>query len=83
MDKKGTHGGARPGSGRKTRYEKTKVLRVPEKYLSTIKALIEHLDATENICEGYLAEESEPVFIRSLKDKKQSITFITKPFKPE
>lgn len=83
MEDKKQHGGARPGSGRKTRYEKTKVLRVPDKYIPAIKALIEHLDATEYVCDGYQAEKSMPIFLRSLKDKKQHISFVTEPFKPE
>ncbi len=43
------HGGARPGAGRKTKYEKTVVMRVPEKYRDAIKAFIEHLDNTAYI----------------------------------
>lgn len=39
-------GGARPGAGRKTKYEKTVVMRVPEKYQDAIKTLITHLDET-------------------------------------
>lgn len=76
-----THGGYRPGAGRKTKYEKTTVLRVPDKYKDAIKALIEHLDATEHICEGYEDEASKPIYLRSLKDKKQHIHFITTPIK--
>ena len=41
------HGGARPGAGRKTKYEKTTVMRVPEKYQEAIKALIAHLDVSD------------------------------------
>lgn len=77
---KGQHGGARPGSGRKTKYEKTVVMRVPEKYLEAIRAFITHLDNTAYI-DGYYqdGEESEPVFLRSLDDNAQHISFTTKP----
>ena len=77
---KNTHGGFRPGAGRKTKYEKTKVMRVPEKYEEVLKALIKHLDETAHIdSKNYGAEESDPVYIRSLLDKKQEIIFKTKP----
>jgi hypothetical protein len=82
MEKK-QHGGARPGAGRKTKYENTVVMRVPEKYRDAIKALITHLDATDFIDKHYTAEESEPVYMRSLKDKKQHIIFRTEPLKNE
>ncbi|RLV57698.1 hypothetical protein D5018_21180 [Parashewanella curva] len=72
-------GGKREGSGRKTKYEKTKVMRIPEKYSEVIKALIEHLDQTAELDQNYKPVESDPVFIRSLKDKKQDITFKTSP----
>lgn len=75
------HGGYRPGAGRKTKYEKTVVMRVPEKYRDTIKALIEHLDETAMINTDYPAAESEPVFLRSLQDRKQEISFKTTPRK--
>lgn len=77
---KGLHGGARPGSGRKTKYEKTVVMRVPEKYLEAIKALITHLDETAYIDGHYQGcEVSEPVFLRSLDDNAQHVTFTTQP----
>jgi hypothetical protein len=74
------HGGARPGAGRKTKYEKTVVMRVPEKYRDAIKALIEHLDDTAYIDGHYpKGEASEPVFLRSLEDNAQHIAFFTSP----
>jgi hypothetical protein len=82
MEKK-QHGGARPGAGRKTKYENTVVMRVPEKYRDAIKALITHLDDTDYIDNHYTAEESKPVYMRSLKDKKQHIIFRTEPLKNE
>ncbi len=80
MEKK-QHGGSRPGAGRKTKYESTVVMRVPEKYRDTIKALISHLDDTDMIDKNYSAVESEAVFQRSLKDKGQNIVFRTEPVK--
>ena len=77
------HGGARAGSGRKTKYENTVVMRVPEKYRDVIKALIKHLDDTDYIDSHYKGTESDPVYMRSLKDKNQHITFRTEPFKNE
>ena len=78
---KGQHGGARPGAGRKTKYEKTVVMRVPEKYQEVIKALITHLDETAYLNSHYKSgQESEPVYLRSLDDNKQNITFKTMPF---
>ncbi len=80
MEKK-QHGGSRPGAGRKTKYESTVVIRVPEKYRDTIKALISHLDDTDMIDKNYSAVESKAVFQRSLKDKGQNIVFRTEPVK--
>lgn len=78
---KGQHGGARPGAGRKTKYEKTVVMRVPEKYQEVIKALITHLDETAYLNSHFKnGQESEPVYLRSLDDNKQNITFKTMPF---
>jgi hypothetical protein len=74
-----THGGFRTGAGRKTKYEKTVVLRVPEKYKTAIKMLIQHLDDCEMIDKNCSGVRSEPVFIRSLQDKPQKITFIVDP----
>jgi hypothetical protein len=74
-----THGGFRTGAGRKTKYEKTVVMRVPEKYKDAIKRLINHLDECEMIDKNYSSMKSEPVFIRSLQDKPQKITFVVEP----
>jgi hypothetical protein len=80
QSKSNNHGGARPGAGRKTKYEKTVVMRVPEKYQEAIKALINHLDNTAYIDSHYLkGEVSDPVFLRSLDDNAQNITFSTQP----
>lgn len=74
------HGGARAGAGRKTKYEKTVVVRVPDIYQETISELIAHLDATRYIDHHYpQGSESEPVFLRSLDGKAQLVFFTTKP----
>jgi hypothetical protein len=74
------HGGVRAGSGRKTKYAKTVVARVPEQYLETIRALISHLDDTRYIDHHYpQGSTSEPVFLRSLDGKPQHMVFTTKP----
>ncbi len=58
-------GGARAGSGRKTKYESTKVMRVPEKYHEAVKALIKHLDDTGMIdFSWYGSTESKPVYLQ-------------------
>ena len=80
-DSKKQHGGFRPGSGRKTKYDKTVVMRVPEKYRDALKSLITHLDECEMIDKNYSASTSEPVFIRSLLDKPQQVTFTVSPLK--
>jgi len=79
VEYKVTHGGFRTGAGRKTKYEKTVVMRVPEKYRDAIKMLIQHLDDCEMIDKNYSGVRSEPVFIRSLQDKPQKLTFIVDP----
>jgi hypothetical protein len=81
MSEENKHGGYRPGSGRKTKYEKTIVMRIPEKYKDVIQRLISHLDETASLDRNFGESESEPMYLRSLMDKKQHITFITKPFK--
>ena len=78
------HGGVREGSGRKAKYEKTVVMRVPEMYREHIQALIAHLDETRYIDKNYpQGSESEPVFLRSLDGKAQHITITTKPVKKD
>jgi hypothetical protein len=75
------HGGKRAGAGRKAKYEKTTVMRVPEKYKDVIKGLIAYLDDSATLSHYFGDSESEPVYLRSLQDKKQNITSVTKPFK--
>lgn len=73
-------GGARKGAGRKTKYEKTIVMRVPEIYREHVQALIAHLDDTRHINKHYpQGRESECVFLRSLDGHAQDVTFKTKP----
>ena len=78
---KGAHGGVRKGAGRKTRYEKTIVMRVPEQYKSAIKALIEHIDECEKVDRHYSPVVSKPIFTRSLQGKPQQVTFTVSPVK--
>ena len=78
---KNKHGGARAGAGRKTKYEKTVVTRVPEKYHDVIAALIRHLDECELVDKNYNDAVSAPVFLRSLKDKPQQVTFTVSAIK--
>lgn len=72
-------GGSREGAGRKTKYEETKVMRIPSKYEEAIKALITHLDETAVIDHNYSPVKSEGVYLRSLQDKKQKVFFTTEP----
>ena len=72
---KGAHGGVRKGAGRKTRYEKTIVMRVPEQYKNAIKALIQHIDECEKVDHHYSPVVSKPIFTRSLQGKPQQVTF--------
>lgn len=73
--KKNGWGGFRKGAGNSSIYDKTIVMRIPEKYKESIKALIAHLDSSRMIDKNYPDSESAPVFIRSLDDKAQQITF--------
>ncbi len=71
-EEKKSWGGSRADSGRKTKYEKAKVLRIPEKYEEAIKKLIKHLDDRAMMdFNWYGSTESKPVYIRSLQDKRQ------------
>ncbi len=72
-------GGKRANSGRKAKYESTKTLRVPTQYIDVIKSLIAHLDETDGVDFNYKSAESDSVFLRSRKDKKQKIKFTTIP----
>ena len=56
-------------------------MRIPEKYRDAIKALIEHLDDSKMVDKNYTANTSEPVFIRSLLDKPQEVSFTVSPIK--
>lgn len=78
---KNNHGGKRDGSGRKTKYASTKVIRVASDYEAVIKALIAHLDSTSHIDKNYHAEESECTYLRSIAGKAQMISFKTTPIK--
>lgn len=76
-------GGARPGAGRKAKRGETEVMRVPSAYKKAILALIEHLDATQQINRHYRPVESAPVFMRSLQGKAQHLSFKTTPVVPQ
>jgi hypothetical protein len=73
------HGGARKGAGRKTKYEKTIVMRVPEKYQEAIKSMILHLDESAMMDKNHMPSTSEKVFIRSLLDKPQMVNVTVSP----
>lgn len=72
-------GGPQPGSGRPAIRGKTTVKRIPVAYEAAIQALIDHLDRTKDINHHYAPVESEPLFVRSLRDKGQWLTFKTRP----
>lgn len=77
------HGGARAGAGRKPKNKvaASKVMRVPEQYEAAVRALIAHLDASATLGRHYEPYTSEPLFIRSLFDKAQHVTFTVAPLK--
>jgi Asp-tRNA(Asn)/Glu-tRNA(Gln) amidotransferase A subunit family amidase len=72
----GKHGGARTGAGRKSKYDETKVMRVPARYSEAIKKLIAHLDEIEETELQHPKVESTPVFYRTMRDKRREVTFI-------
>ncbi len=77
---KKTRGGAREGAGRKAKYEKTIVMRVPEIYRNVIKELISQLDSASHIDKHYpKGVTSEPLFLRSLGGKAQQVKFTIQP----
>ncbi len=80
MDQK-PKGGAREGAGRKPKWNTaaTKVMRVPEAYAGAIRALILHLDETQDIRRGYAPASSEPLPIRSATGRAQYVTFTVAP----
>jgi len=84
MDQLEQRGGARPGAGRKPKspVAANKVIRVPEQYEAAIRALIAHLDASAKLGRHYDPFTSNPIFLRSLHDKPQSVTFTVTPMKP-
>lgn len=76
-------GGARLGAGRKPKSHvaATKVIRIPEEYERAVRALVAHLDASAKLGRHYDPFTSEPLFIRSLYDKPQHVTFTVAPLK--
>ncbi|MCL1077288.1 hypothetical protein L2734_03690 [Parashewanella spongiae] len=68
--KKRKHGGTIARGGRKTKYDKTKVMRIQVAYEDAIKGSIKHLDTTSELNGFFDAVKSDPIFIRSLQDKK-------------
>lgn len=77
------NGGARPGAGRKPKsaVAATKVMRVPEQYERVVRALVAHLDASAKLGRHYEPFTSDSLFIRSLYDKPQHVTFTVAPLK--
>lgn len=77
-------GGARKGAGRKPKsaVAASKVIRIPEQYEQAVRALVEHLDACEKLDRHYDPATSEPVYIRSLYQHPQHVTFTVAPLKP-
>lgn len=80
---KSTKGGARTGAGRKAMYRETKAMKVPTDYIPVIKALIQHLNATDMIDRHYAPVESALFKHMSRQLKRQHIQFITAPFRTE
>ena len=76
IEKKNTHGGARPGAGRKKTHRETKVIRVPERYLDTVKALVDFLDAHSSDSDLNGSFTSPPFQHRTFHgDYRQNVTF--------
>jgi hypothetical protein len=69
----GVHGGEREGAGRKAPRGKTVVKRFPERYLTAVNALIEHLDNTKDQ-DGIVDYESR-VQCRNLDDMLITLQF--------
>jgi hypothetical protein len=69
----GLHGGEREGAGRKAPRGKTVVKRFPERYLTAVNALIEHLDEARNQ-DGIVNYESS-VQCRNLDDMLITLQF--------
>ena len=82
VEYKVTHGGFRTGAGRKTKYEKTVVMRVPEKYKVAIKMLNQHLDDCEMIdknCSIYRQLSVNDFILSIIRSMKKLKTYIQKP----
>jgi hypothetical protein len=75
-NKSANHGGVRAGAGRKSKYDETKVMRVPSRYVEAIKAMIVHLDEIEETESNYPKVESKPTFYRTMKDKRREVQFV-------
>ena len=71
--KKTQHGGARNGAGRKAERGQTVVKRFPDRYLSAVNALIEHLDGTRGK-EGAVGYTSS-IKCRNLNDRLITLQF--------
>jgi len=74
-------GGAREGAGRKPKWQApaNKVMRVPEQYAGIVRALIRHLDETNEIRRGYAPATSERLPMRSITGRAQYVTFTVAP----
>ncbi len=72
-------GGARDGAGRKPRamVKASRIIRVPEDYLSMIRALIQHLDETTWLGARDPDHTSPQYFQRSIMGRAQFISFTT------
>lgn len=70
-------GGSRTGAGRKPKWNapSTKVMRVPEAYAGIIRALILHLDETQEIRRGYAPSTSSRLPVRSISGRAQYVEF--------
>lgn len=77
-------GGARQGAGRKPKspVAASKIIRIPEQYEAAVRALVAHLDETAKLGRHYAPVTSAPVFVRSLYDKAQHVSFTVEPLKP-
>ena len=82
--KKKPRGGARPGAGRKPKsaVAASKVIRIPEQYEAAVRALVAHLDDCAKLGKHYDPVQSEPVYVRSLYQRPQHVTFTVAPLKP-
>lgn len=79
---------AAPGETGKVRGRKPKsltastmVIRIPPQYKTAVEALIAHLDAGAQLTSFHSDFTSEPLFLRSLYDRPQHLTFTIKTTK--